>query len=139
MFDCFNDSQNTIFLEEKMRDDEYRVYLRPITGDDAEDVVRWRNSASVKKFFIYQGTFTKEGQLEWIEKKVKSGEVIQFIIVERKSEKSIGCVFIKDLDQIHKKGEFGIFIGEEDARGKGYGREGLFLATRMLDSSMKAF
>ena len=99
------------------------IYLKPILYSDAEDIVRWRNSENVRKYFIYQKDFTVEGQHDWIENRVNTGQVFQFIIVERENDRSIGSVFIRDIDLIHKKGEYGIFIGEDDARGRGYGTE----------------
>jgi len=104
-------------------EDKFRVYLKPITNDDADDVVRWRNRESVKKYFIYQGTFTREGQLKWIENEVNTGNVIQFMIIEKNTDRSVGSVFIRDVNKEHRKGEFGIFIGEDDVHGIGYGSE----------------
>lgn len=33
---------------------EYDVYLRPMTIDDTDDIVRWRNRESVRQYFVYQ-------------------------------------------------------------------------------------
>ena len=33
----------------------------------------------------------------------------------------MGSVYIRDIDRKNRKGEYGIFIGEVDAAGKGYG------------------
>ena len=33
----------------------------------------------------------------------------------------MGSVYIRDIDRKNRKGEYGIFIGEADAAGKGYG------------------
>lgn len=103
--------------------EEHDIYLRPITVDDTDDVIRWRNSDSVKKFFIYQGDFTREGQLRWLEEKVNTGNVIQFMIIEKESDKAVGSVYLRDVDLDHRKAEYGIFIGEEESRGKGYGTQ----------------
>lgn len=97
------------------------IYLRPMTVDDTDDIVKWRNSESVKQFFIYQGEFTRESHLNWIETRVNTGEVIQFMIVLKKNDKAIGSVFLRDVDMQNKKAEYGIFIGDESVRGKGYG------------------
>ena len=35
------------------------VYLRPMTYDDTDLIVAWRNSDAVRKNFIYQALFTR--------------------------------------------------------------------------------
>lgn len=99
------------------------VILRKMEIEDAEDIVRWRNSDAVRTRFIYQELFTIESQIEWYETMVLTGKVAQMIIVEKETGRSIGTAFIRDIDRKHRKGEYGLFIGEEVARGKGIGRE----------------
>lgn len=102
---------------------EYNIYLRPITAEDTDDIIRWRNSEHVRQYFIYQGDFTKEGHLQWLETKIKTGKVAQFIIIEKQTNKAIGSVYLRDIDQNQHKAEYGIFIGEESEKGKGYGTQ----------------
>ncbi|HJA91857.1 MAG TPA: GNAT family N-acetyltransferase [Candidatus Eisenbergiella merdipullorum] len=97
------------------------VYFRPITLEDTDRIIRWRNSDRVRKNFIYQEPFTRQGHLNWMETKVASGEVVQFILCETKGDRAVGSVYIRDIDRKNRKGEYGIFIGEADAAGKGYG------------------
>jgi UDP-4-amino-4,6-dideoxy-N-acetyl-beta-L-altrosamine N-acetyltransferase len=88
---------------------------------DTEKIIKWRNSDWVKPYFIYQKDLTKEDHLCWLKEKVAAGKVAQFIIEETSSHTDIGSVYLRDIDPVHKKAEFGIFIGEESAQGKGYG------------------
>lgn len=97
------------------------VYFRPITLEDTDDIIRWRNSDRVRKNFIYQKPFTRQGHLNWMETKVAAGEVVQFILCETRGDRPVGSVYIRDIDRENRKGEYGIFIGEPDAAGKGYG------------------
>lgn len=97
------------------------IYLRVMTEADTDDVVRWRNSNSVSSHFVYRKPLTREDHLNWIETQVKTGRVAQFIIVEAETQKALGSVYLRDIDNTHHKAEFGIFIGEDSARGKGYG------------------
>ena len=97
------------------------VRIRPIEERDSEMVVRWRNSSFVRHNFIYQEDFTQEGQLRWIEQQVKPGHVAQFIIEEGANTTPVGSVFIRDIDRLHRNGEFGIFIGEPAFLGRGVG------------------
>lgn len=106
---------------EKYRNEQVGIYLRKMTYDDTEDIIRWRNSEGVRKNFIYQGLFTRESHENWIKTMVETGKVVQLMICEAATNKPVGSVYVRDIDRTHNKGEYGIFIGEETARGKGYG------------------
>jgi UDP-4-amino-4,6-dideoxy-N-acetyl-beta-L-altrosamine N-acetyltransferase len=110
------------------------LYFRPITAEDTEMVLGWRNSAAVKSSFLYREDITVEEHMNWLETRVKTGRVLQFIIVVKKTDKPIGSVYFRDIDRIAMKGEYGIFIGEEDEKGKGYGSE---TAARMVTYFLK--
>lgn len=99
-----------------------RVWLRPMTVEDTEKIVVWRNKDFVRKNFIYQEFFTKEGHLSWIRDQVETGHVVQFIIC-LSDGRQIGSVYFRDIDREKGTAEYGIFIGEEDALGCGYGTE----------------
>ena len=100
-----------------------RVTLRPITDADTDDIVRWRNADEVRRNFIFRETFTPEMHRRWFEAKVRSGEVIQYIIEAGEPRRSVGSVYLRDIDEKNDSAEYGIFIGEEDARGQGFGSE----------------
>ncbi|MGI5943105.1 MAG: GNAT family N-acetyltransferase [Pelotomaculaceae bacterium] len=100
------------------------VILRKIKASDTDNIVRWRNSDSVKRNLFTQSELTAEQHLGWLKSKVETGSCAQYIIVvsENSTNTDIGTVFIKNIDRQSNKGEFGIFIGEADARGKGYAK-----------------
>ena len=54
---------------------------------------------------------------------VATGKAVQMMICLKENDKAVGSVYIRDIDPGHQKGEYGIFIGEEDARGCGIGTE----------------
>lgn len=112
------------------KDGSAGIYLRGMTYDDTEKIVEWRNSDSVRRRFIYQGLFTKESHENWIRTMVETGKVVQMIICEVGTGKPVGSVYVRDIDKIHQKAEYGIFIGEKDARGKGYGTAAAKLMVR---------
>lgn len=111
-------------------DVEKGIYLRLMTYDDTANIIKWRNSDGVRKNFIYQGLFTKESHENWIHTMIETGKVVQMIIVETETEKPVGSVYVRDIDKVHNKAEYGIFIGEECARGKGYGTAAAKLMTK---------
>ena len=47
--------------------------------------------------------------------------MVQMIICDLEGDKPLGSVYIRDIDRHHNKAEYGIFIGEESARGRGIG------------------
>lgn len=105
-----------------------KLYLRFMTIEDTDRIVTWRNNPRVRDHFIYRKPFTREGHLAWIESKVNTGEVIQFIICEEGTDRPVGSVYFRDIDREHRSAEYGIFIGEDDAVGRGIGSEVCVLA-----------
>lgn len=93
--------------------------IRKIEPGDSENIVRWRNQPFVLENFLDRQKLTVEKHNEWYEKMVLSGKVHQFIIVE--NGRDIGSVFLKNVDFDNFKAEFGIFIGEKEYIGRGYG------------------
>lgn len=100
-----------------------RVTLRAIREEDAPLIVRWRNAPAVRRNLYTQAELTVEQHLAWYRGKVLTGSCAQFILVDRQGETPVGTVFLKNIDEHSRKAEFGIFIGEESARGKGLGSE----------------
>lgn len=105
-----------------------RIDLREISPSDTEDILRWRNSDEVRRFFINRELFTEESHRAWLQQYVATGKAVQFIMVDQGSQQSFGSVYLRDIDHTHKKAEFGIFIGEQKYRGEGYGAA----ATRLI-------
>ena len=99
------------------------LIFRPINREDTDNILRWRNSSFIKNYFLYRQDITRQEHLSWLTEYVDTGKVIQFVIIEKETKTPIGSVYFKDIDRVVKKGEYGIFIGEESARGKGYGTE----------------
>ncbi len=98
-----------------------KIYLRPMTYEDTDLIVKWRNQDEVRKNFIYQELFTRDSHENWIRTMVEPGKVVQMVICEEGTDTPFGSVYIRDIDHVHHKGEYGIFIGENDARGRGVG------------------
>ena len=98
------------------------ICLRLMNEEDTDNIIRWRNSDFVRRNFIYQSPFSREGHARWTETMIDTGKAVQFIICAGK-ERPIGSVYLRDIDQTHRKAEYGIFIGEKDALGRGYGAQ----------------
>lgn len=103
---------------------QLEVTLRPIDLSDTANIVKWRNSQFVKSNLFSQSDLTGEQHINYFNNVVSKGKCYQYIIEVKMNNKSldIGTTFIKNIDMNNRKGEFGIFIGEEKARGKGYAK-----------------
>ena len=106
---------------EKYRDPAAGIYLRLMTKEDTDIIVAWRNTEEVRKNFVFQGTFTREGHGEWIRTQIETGRAVQMMICDQETDAALGSVYIRDVDRQHHKAEFGIFIGEGSSRGRGVG------------------
>ncbi|KUO69313.1 MAG: acetyltransferase [Clostridia bacterium BRH_c25] len=108
-----------------------RLFLSPVNPEDAEVYAKWINDLEVNIYLtstpkIY--SLSKEREiLERISK-----EEYCFAIVDSEKEKVIGNIGLANVDLIDKKAELGIFIGEKEYWGKGYGTEAIEL---LLDFS----
>ena len=113
-----------------------RLNIRPITEEDTSLIVKWRNNKRVFDNFVFSERLTEDMHKKWLEEKVKTGLVEQFIIIEKESNKPIGSVYFRDINKEKKEAEYGIFIGEDDSIGKGYGNETAQLALKYAFEEM---
>src|SRR5262245_8355117 len=111
------------------------VALGPIRRDLIPTYLRWINDfGTLRTLGIPPEPMTLERETAWYEG-TATGDEIAFSIYERASWRPIGTTGLHVIDWRHRTTEFGLLIGEPDARGKGYGTE----ATRlMLDYAFTA-
>ena len=101
-----------------------RVYLSPMNIEDVEKYVEW-----LSDFKVTDGTgksgllYTINTEKEYMEKMTKKENAANFAIVTLEDDKLIGNCGITNINIKDRIGVLGIFIGEEDKRGKGYGTE----------------
>ena len=102
------------------------VSLRPINLADTDKIVSWRNNPTVKRYLFTQTVLTNEQHILYYKDSILTGKCAQFIIEMKDNKKnisSIGTIFIKNIDNVNHCGEYGIFIGDDLARGKGYAKK----------------
>ena len=100
-----------------------KIYLRPITAEDTERVLAWRNAPDVVKNFIYREKISREEHMDWLENKVFRGAVHQFVICAAADDTPLGSVYIQNFDEVHRRAEWGLFLSSEGARSRGIGTE----------------
>ena len=110
--------------------------LRRMTVSDTESIIGWRNKPFVVEHFIYKKPVTAEDHRKWIREKVETGLVEQFVITVKESGQEIGSVYLQKIDHEKHSAEYGIFIGEEDALGKGYGSEAMQLILKYAEECL---
>ena len=113
------------------------INLRPISFNDTDLIVKWRQNKRVRNNFLFRGEVTKEVHENWLKTRVETGEVVQFIIEEADGGRPIGSTYLRDINREIGKGEFGIFIGEDDAVGRGYGTEAAKLIVSYAFGNLK--
>ena len=100
-----------------------RIYLSPMTLDDVNDYTRWMNDRKVTdNIHSTSKVITTIGEREWVEKLMQRGGHT-FAIVSKDNDKLIGNCGLMDTDYKDGTSTIGIFIGEEEYRGKGLGTE----------------
>lgn len=117
-------------MVEEYRDKGAGIFLRQMTQEDTDLIVDWRNRDSVRQNFIYQELFTRQSHENWIRTMVDTGKVVQMMICEAACGRPVGSVYVRDIDRTHRKAEYGIFIGESAARGRGIGTSAAKLMMR---------
>ncbi len=105
-----------------------RLFLAPVAPEDAALWAKWLNDPAVTlplgdEAYIPYGIERAQGDVrETIE---RQGRV--FTIVEKESGRAIGRCLLFDVNLVDRTAMAGIFIGEKDCRGKGYGQEAMRL------------
>lgn len=96
------------------------ISLRPLTVEDTDHIVFWRNQDWVLQYFIDQRRLTREGHLKYYKTRIETGIVKQWIICA--DGKDIGTCFLRDIDYDRKDAEYGVFIGEKEYLSRGIGK-----------------
>lgn len=102
-----------------------RVYLSPMNEEDAPVYAKWMNDSSITDNLGNSTmVFSEEAERSWVED--NSGEY-QFAIIDAQSDTIIGNCGIQAVSHTFQRAEIGLFIGDEENRNKGYGKEVLSL------------
>jgi RimJ/RimL family protein N-acetyltransferase len=102
-----------------------RIYLSPISLEDAERYTAWLNDFAVTRFLtVASAQITLHGERESL---VALSREQTYAIVEKGKDELLGNCGLFAVDPTHRSAEVGIFIGDEARRGKGYGSEALRL------------
>ena len=114
-----------------------RLMMRPLTVDDAtERYLGWFNGAGATRITATKSTKDVRDLREYIKARLSREDVLFLGLFERENGLHIGNL---KYEPILPDGTavLGIFIGDEDARGKGYAGEAIAAANRWLKDVKK--
>ena len=102
-----------------------KVALGPLRKGLLPTYTRWMNNfRTLRTMGVPPRPLTLGQEEQWYEGTIARSETSsEFTIYERSTERPIGNCGLHDIDYGNRTAEFGILIGEPDARGKGYGTE----------------
>lgn len=104
-----------------------RTYLRPVEKEDLSLLYQWANDA-VLRGLIGEVTPTSLGSLEeFLEKARADNSRIWLVIVAKETNRVIGETGLLRMFPAWRTTDMSLIIGDEDARGKGYGAEAIRL------------
>ena len=103
-----------------------KCYLSPLNLQDYEIYTKWINDIDVSLGVTFASVLMTPEQEKEILKKLSRAEY-NFAIVELKKDELIGNIGFTHIDFINHTAEMGIFIGNKDYWGKGYGAEAIEL------------
>lgn len=102
-----------------------RVYLSPISLQDAERYTAWLNDLGTTRFLtLASAQITLHGEQEAL---AALSRTQSYAIVEKGSDELLGNCGLFEIESVHRSAEVGIFLGDDARRGGGYGSEALQL------------
>ena len=107
-----------------------KIGLRGLELEDAKTLHENMNNANLTEFLDMLRPFSLEEEENFIKsswKERKEGSGFSFAVVDKKSDKLIGFVNLKEIKRVSKSAEVGAWLSE-DYWGKGYGSE----ATKLI-------
>jgi RimJ/RimL family protein N-acetyltransferase len=113
-----------------------RLTLRILTSDDitgelGNHYVAWMNDPDTMQFLESRWrAHTLESIRAFVTAMNESPRDFQFGMFLKDSNIHIGNIKIGGIDQMHRRGDVGLLIGDKNAWGKGYATEAIELATR---------
>ena len=97
--------------------------LGPLRRDLLPLYGRWINDLASARNLGSHRPYTAEEEEDWYSSAIKDEGRAMFTLYERGSLRPIGTTSLFGIDHRNRRAEFGIYIGEPECRGKGYGTE----------------
>ena len=103
-----------------------KIYLSPRNTEDVEKFTEWMNDFETTDYTGRSGALvTIDAEKKYLEEHIKDEST--FGIIELETDKLLGSISLEDINHINRTATLGIFIGDKEARNKGYGTEAIRL------------
>lgn len=107
------------------------AYLREVTMEDAEMILKWRNDVVTRENSFFKDEIALETHKNWLSGKLTDENCALYIL-----EDGGECVGHLRIDKIGEVGELSYMIAP-DRRGRGYGRKMIELAESVVGRDIK--
>ena len=104
------------------------VYLRPLDMEDAEQLIIWINDRAISQTLEFRWPMSRHQEEDYIQTLYTSKTDMTLGIGLQADNRLIGCAGLHGIDTINRRAAFGVFIGDTDDWGHGYGTD----ATRLM-------
>ena len=101
------------------------IYLSPVNPDDYEIYTKWLNDENITKYLTIHNSYVSiNGEKDFLNNAYKN-EFVYAIV--KNDDTLLGNIGLHDLDYKNGTATLGIFIGDDNNLGKGYGSEAIKL------------
>ena len=104
-----------------------RLKLTPLKKEYIDKFLGWLNDPEITQYLMRFRPLTREMEEEWYNNLKSREDKIIFSILLNEDNQLIGNCGIEDLNWIDRTAICGVFIGDKEKQGKGYGTEALHL------------
>jgi RimJ/RimL family protein N-acetyltransferase len=103
-----------------------RLYLSPINTEDLAQYTKWLNDSYVADHLgVYRQIISLGNEKKTLEELSNEGH--NYAIVLKDNDTLIGNISLMEIEHIHRRAMLGLFIGDAEQRGRGYGAEAIRL------------
>ena len=103
-----------------------RIYLSPRNSEDAEIFTEWLNDFETTDYLGRSGIITTlDAEKKYLEE--NNSPEASFVIVTIDDDKMIGTISLECINHTNRCATLGVFIGNKNYRGEGYGTEAIKL------------
>ncbi|MFX0033802.1 MAG: GNAT family N-acetyltransferase [Candidatus Hodarchaeota archaeon] len=104
-----------------------RLKLAPLKREYIESFLKWLNDPEITQYLTGYRPLTQDMEEDWFDNLKKRENAIIFSILLKDNQKLIGNCGIEDIHWVNRSATCGLFIGDKENQGKGYGPEALRL------------
>lgn len=112
-----------------------RVRLRAVEREDIPRFVKWLNDSEVTRYLTMYLPFSRAQEEGWFEQHLKD-EKSCVLAIETMEGEHIGSVGLHDIHWKDRSAQLGVFIGERDLWGQGYGTDAVRALLRLAFHEM---